>query len=332
MIQESQLEAGRLTLMQAPPRELRESFADAVRHGLSQPQKELPSRFFYDACGSELFERITELPEYYLTRCEQSILEANANEIVASLGDELEFVEFGSGSSKKTRLLIEAALENQGSLHYTTIDISAEFGRQSALNLLRAYPRLEVTAIAAEYFEGVQIVPESENPRMFLFLGSNIGNFEEAEAMSFLKAVRNEMQPADGFLVGIDLDKDPAVVKAAYNDSLGITAEFNKNVLARINRELGGHFVLSRFIHQAPYIRERGRVEMRLVSDIDQDVEIEKLGMNVHFKQGEYIHTENSRKFKLAEFNRLAHKTGFEIQNSWFDPLGWFGLFLLRCA
>jgi len=328
MIKQNQLEAGRLKLMKARPRAAGETFSEAVLSGLSKSQKTLPSRFLYDQRGSELFEEITGLPEYYLTRCEQSILDANAHSMVRALGPKFAMVEFGSGSSKKTRRLIDAALEHQKTLDYTAIDISAEFGKRSATKLLREYAGLDVTAIEAEYFEGVAMLTPISSPRMFLFLGSNIGNFEDEDAVAFLSAVRKAMKPADGLLIGVDLDKDPAIIEPAYNDAQGVTAEFNKNFLLRINRELGSNFDLTQFEHRAPYIKERGRVEMRLVSTVDQDVNVE--GRTFHFPAGEYIHTENSRKYKERQFSGLAKRAGLRIENRWTEKNGWFAMFMLR--
>ena len=328
MIEQSKLEAGRLTLVQAPPRAAGQSFSEAVIEGLSKLQKTLPSRFLYDQRGSVLFEQITGLPEYYLTRCEQTLLDGNAREMVRALGPHLEIVEFGSGSSKKTRRLIEAAIEHQGHLDYTAIDISAEFGRRSAERLLSEYSALDVTAIEAEYFEGLAMLMPAAAPRLFLFLGSNIGNFEDSDAIQFLAEIRRTMRPEDGLLMGVDLDKDPAVIEAAYNDSQGITSEFNKNLLLRINRELSGNFIPERFIHSAPYLPERGRVEMRLTSAAEQEVSVGQ--HRFQFNNGEYIHTENSRKYKESQFSALVAKAGLGIEDCWIEKKGWFGEFLLR--
>ena len=320
----------RLTLIEGPANHIERSFAQAVKEGLSLTQKAVPSRYFYDQRGSELFEEITELPEYYLTRAEQSILELSSLEIVRSLDTPLSIVEFGGGSSKKTRLLIEAALRSQPVLSYTTLDISAEFIQGASKQLLETYPELRVTAIAAEYFAGIGLLPDAALPNLLLFMGSNIGNFEDAEAASFLTAVSNRMDTRDGFLLGFDLAKDPSIIEPAYNDSKGITAAFNKNLLVRINRELGGHFDLASFDHKAPYLPELGRVEMRLESKKRQTVAIDGLELNVNFEEGEYIHTENSRKFSERNLNELIRLAGLEVDNCWFDSKGWFGLFILR--
>lgn len=319
-----------LEFIEAPPSENEVSFAEAVDRGLSQPQKSLPPRFFYDRRGSELFERITQLPEYYLTGCEASILESCSGEIVGLAGGQIAFVEFGSGSSQKTRLLIEAALKRQPRLRYVTIDISAEFLRQSAESLVERYPGLGVTAIAGEYFAGVEVLPEEVGRRMFLFMGSNVGNFEDHEAVAFLSAVREAMRPDDWILLGIDLAKDRSIVEPAYNDPQGVTAEFNLNILRRINRELGGRFDLSKFRHEALYLESSERVEMRLVSLTDQVVEIAALGNSFHFNPGEYIHTESSRKYSEASLRRILTAAELDIDECWKDPRKWFSILALR--
>lgn len=316
--------------MEVPEGVRRQSFADAVREGLGMRQKALPARFFYDQRGSELFERITELPEYYLTRCEQSILDRSGNSILSELGPELAIVEFGSGSSKKTRTLIEATLSRQSSLDYYPIDISGDFLRQTAANLQERYEGLTVKAIQAEYFDAISNLPAHDGPRLVLFLGSNIGNFTRAEALQFLSEVSRRLKREDRLLVGTDLQKPPAIIQAAYNDSLGVTAAFNKNVLTRINRELGGEFSMFSFEHEAPYLAGEGKVEMRLVSLLDQEVGIASLGRSYRFREGEWIHTEDSHKFTLQGFEALCSEAGLCLQESYLDDRGWFALNLLQ--
>jgi len=304
--------------------------AAAVQTGLSAERKSIPSRFFYDETGSELFEQITELPEYYLTRCEQSILEQDADSIVEFAKPPISIVEFGSGSSKKTRLLIEAALKNQSPLTYVSIDIAVDYLKRAAQNLLDDYAGLKVVAVAAEYFDAVDLIPETDCPRLYLFLGSNIGNLEDDEACAFLSKLQGSMNPTDRLLIGMDLAKDPSIIEPAYNDLEGVTATFNKNVLARINRSLGANFDLSGFDHRAPYLADKGRVEMLLESNRQQDVTIRAIGETFHFLEGETIHTENSRKYTLAEAHSIAKASGFAIESRWSDAKGWFALFLLK--
>ncbi len=331
----------RLSLIEVPSQRARLDFAAAVCEGLRSNPKSLPSRFFYDRRGSELFEQITNLPEYYLTRCEASIFESCRDEIVAEAvvpcGTEagrggLSLVEFGSGSSKKTRQLISAILEKQSKLDYAPIDISKEFLVESSKALLGEFPSLRITALAGEYFDCIGAMPDFDQPKLILFLGSNIGNFENAEAIDFLKCLAEAMTPHDRLLVGTDLVKDSAVIEAAYNDLARVTAEFNLNLLARIDRELDGTFDPSLFAHEAPYSKSDERVEMRLVSKIEQQVCVEALDLPVQFRSGERIHTEFSQKYTEESFRRLTEQAGLRSIRRWSDERGWFALDMLRKA
>lgn len=328
----------RLSVIDLRPREESHTLAEVTLEGLSRCQKSLPCRFFYDSTGSRLFEQICRLPEYYLTRTEQSILERSAHEIIAAstppvppeLGvRRLSMVELGSGSSCKTRILIEAAIARQGSFHYSPIDISADFLIQSARSLLSEYPQLEITAIAAEYTDAIPVLPDGNLPRLFLFLGSNIGNFDPDEAVQFLSAIRARLRPSDHILIGADMVKDTSVLEAAYNDSAGITEAFNKNLLNRINDELGGRFDLDAFAHAAPFIAEMNRIEMRLISRADQDVHIAALDRTFHFTKGEYIHTENSHKYTPDSLKAICQAAGLKIDQTWTDNQNWLTVNLL---
>jgi dimethylhistidine N-methyltransferase len=299
---------------------------------LGKGEKELPSRFFYDAAGSRLFERITRLPEYYLTRCETEILERYAGEILAVAGEEFQIVEFGAGSAEKTRLLLRGAVERQGEVQYVPIDISSEFLRGSALELLDDVKGLWVTALAGDYLDSLAYLPYEEGTRLFLFLGSTIGNFEKDEAIAFMRRVRQVMRSEDRILIGADLKKSPAIIEPAYNDSQGITAQFNKNILARINRELCGHFDLSQFEHHAPWIEDKSRIEMRLVSKKEQDVSVEGLEQSFHFAKGESIHTENSHKWSPEVFASMCQSAGLKVMQRWVDSKSCFALDLLSCS
>jgi L-histidine N-alpha-methyltransferase len=303
--------------------------AEAVRAGLTAPQKTLPCRFFYDSVGSELFERITELPEYYPTRTERSILELQAAEIALAAGEDHTLVEFGSGSSVKTRLVIEAMLAHTGKLTYAPIDISADFLHASAEALRADYPGLTVAPIACEYFEALANLDQTPAPRLFLFLGSNLGNFEADEAAGFLKQLRRAMAPSDRLLLGLDLVKEPRILEAAYNDADGITEAFNKNILVRLNRELGANFDLDAFNHLACWVAEQSRIEMHLESRWRQTVKVGALDLVVEFEAGETIHTENSHKYTLHGLQTLADRACLELRNHWADPKGWFALTLL---
>ena len=316
----------RLRFIQVKGEGEHQSFCAAVDEGLSSTPKSLPTRFFYDEHGSELFEHITELPEYYLTRCETEIFTRHASDLAATVPKVSSLVEFGSGSSKKTRLLIEALIERQGSLRY---DISTEFLRSTALTLLSEYPTLTIEAVGGEYFDVAANLPSTGTPRLVLFLGSNIGNLERNDASKFLCILRSQLEGDDRLLMGIDLVKDPAILHAAYNDLQNVTADFNKNLLRRINKELDANFDLASFDHDAPYLEADCRVEMRLVSKRNQSVWIEAIGKSLEFKSGEFIHTEWSHKYTMESFARLCRQCGFKVENAWFDCREWFASVLL---
>jgi dimethylhistidine N-methyltransferase len=320
----------RFTFREIPDQHISPPFCAVVAEGLSAAQKSLPCRFFYDQTGSELFEQICRLPEYYLTRTERAILEQYAPEILKAAGQNAMLVEFGSGSSCKTRLLQDAALAQQSHLHYIPIDISADFLYASALTLLNEYPRLTVTALAAEYRSGITALPAHQAPRLILFLGSSIGNFTREEAIDFLTHIRRQMRPEDRLLVGADLVKERTLIEAAYNDTSGVTAAFNKNLLTRINRELGADFQLDAYTHTAPFVAAQSRIEMHLVSQRRQRVRIAALEQSFLLKQGETIHTENSHKYSVAGFTSLGRAAGLIVQNRWQDARAWFSLFLLQ--
>ena len=294
--------------------------AEDVRKGLSaQPKRFLP-KYFYDELGSQLFEAICLLPEYYLTRAENEILQRYSDEIVAAISGQKTLVEMGSGSASKTRLIIEALLRRQSELLFMPVDISATALESSSRILLQSYPRLTIEAYAADYFAGLAELGKKPRARtLALFLGSNISNFDPDEALRFLRAMRSVLQKGDALLLGADLKKDPAILDAAYNDALGVTSAFNLNVLARINRELGGTFDLRAFKHRAFYNQSEGRVEIYIESLADQRVRIEKLDLEIEFAAGELIHTENSYKYDKTGIAQLAVATGFELSHTWLD-------------
>lgn len=319
-----------LRLLDVPPAHPQKTFRGAVVEGLSQTPRTLPCRFFYDDRGSALFERICRLPEYYLTRTERAILERHAGEMIQAAGSDLALIELGSGSAGKTRLLIEAALARQAALHYVPIDISRDFLRAAGEDLLREYPPLSVTAIAAEYDDALNVLPPHDGPRLLLFLGSNIGNFDGEQAVAFLRRIRRGMENRDRFLIGVDLVKDPAILEAAYNDVAGVTAAFNKNLLVRINGELGGDFDLDQWEHRAPFVAERSRIEMWLISRRAQTVGLAGMDRRFAFEEGEGIHTESSHKYTPEGFTALGRAAGLEIDRRWTDARRWFTVFLLR--
>jgi dimethylhistidine N-methyltransferase len=260
------------------------------------------------------------LPEYYLTRAENEILERYAGEIVAAVDGQKTLLEMGSGSASKTRLIIEALLRVQAELLFIPVDISATALESSSRILLQSYPQLRIEAYAADYFAGLAELARRPRPRtLALFLGSNISNFDRDEALRFLRALRSVLQKDDALLLGADLKKDATILEAAYNDSLGVTSAFNLNVLARINRELGGTFDLRAFRHRAFYNDAIGRIEIYIESRAKQRVRIEKLDLEVEFDVGELIHTENSYKYDMAGIGELAAATGFTLSRTWLD-------------
>ena len=294
--------------------------AEDVRRGLATKPKRFLPKYFYDELGSQLFEAICLLPEYYLTRAENEILTRYADEIVAQVDGEITLLEMGSGSASKTRLLIEALLRKQDDLLFIPVDISASALDSSSRILLQSYPRLKIEAYAADYFAGMAELGKTKRGRtLALFLGSNISNFDPPEALKFLRAMRQVLQEGDALLLGADLKKDKETLEAAYNDALGVTAAFNLNVLARINRELGGTFDLRGFQHHAFYNVDVGRVEIYIESLRDQTVRIGQLDTEVHFGEGEQIHTENSYKYDLSDLANLAAETGFTRARTWLD-------------
>jgi dimethylhistidine N-methyltransferase len=313
------------------------AFANDVRAGLARKPKTLSPKYFYDELGSRLFEAICWLPEYYVTRAEGEILRTTAREIVSSFEGSVRLLELGSGSSEKTRYLIEALLAKQPRLHYLPVDISDSILELASQRLLRLYPRLRITAFAADYFTALQAlaarVPSDPDCRtVTVFLGSNIGNFGRNESQEFLRAVRRLLRPEDALLLGADLKKSPAVLIPAYDDALGVTAAFNLNLLTRINRELDGDFDVKKFQHSAIYNDELGRVEIHLVSREPQIVRIRAIDLEAIFDEGETIRTENSYKFDLDQLAGLARDTGFSLANTWFDSghLFSFNLFVAQ--
>jgi L-histidine N-alpha-methyltransferase len=303
--------------------DLRAQFASDVREGLTAHPRRLFPKYFYDALGSQLFEAICLLPEYYLTRAENEILTRYADEMAQAVGGRKRLLEMGSGSASKTRRIIEAIFERQPELLFIPVDISPAALELSSRVLLQSYPGLHIEAYASDYFDGLRALREqrvSEGVRtLALFLGSNIGNFDAAESRAFLSALRSVLSKGDGLLLGADLRKERAVLEAAYDDSLGITAAFNLNLLARINRELDADFNLRAFRHQAVYNEEAGRVELYLSSTREQSVRLNELELEVCFAEGERIHTENSHKYDLAGLSDLADATGFERTRTWLD-------------
>jgi L-histidine N-alpha-methyltransferase len=318
--QAAQVSGEKLLIHNLVKREPRAGLAEDVRRGLSSKPKRFLPKYFYDQLGSQLFEAICLLPEYYLTRAENEILELYADEIVSSVEGDTTLIEMGSGSASKTRLIIEALLRKQRELLFIPVDISASALDSSSRILLQSYPQLKIEAYAADYFAGLAELEKQQRSRtLALFLGSNVSNFDPDEALKFLHALRQVLRSGDALLLGADLKKETRVLEAAYNDALGVTAAFNLNVLARINRELGGNFDLTAFKHRAFYNEAAGRIEIYIESRRVQTVSINELEMEVEFGEGEQIHTENSYKYDLGDIGKLASETGFTRARTWLD-------------
>lgn len=306
------------------------TFAEDVRAGLGTRPFSLSPKYFYDDLGSALFEAITRLPEYYLTRVERDLLATYGREIAGALGEPLELIELGSGSAIKTRLLIDAILERQPALTYHPIDISADAVTESSLALAGAYERLRIVAYAGDYFPLLRDKSLKTHGRVLaLFLGSNIGNFEPADARELLRLLAAARHPGDGLLIGYDLKKDPSILELAYDDPTGVTAAFNMNLLARMNRELGADFDLRAFRFRARWNEERGAVESFLVSERAQRVRIPTSGIDVDFTADDAIHTESSYKFSREDVVALANDCGFDEKKTYTDAGGRYALSLL---
>lgn len=303
-----------------------ETFALDVLMGLSGVTKSIPSRYFYDAKGSELFERITELPEYYPTNCEFEILRAHHEAIGAAVaGDSFNLVELGAGDARKTRVLLEAFLAKGLDFTYYPIDISESAVDDLTKALASEYPQLEAKGVVAEYFDALTWLNHGPKTRnLVLFLGSNIGNFDGPRARRFLRTLWNAMSAGDLLLTGFDLKKDPDVLLDAYNDSQGVTREFNLNLLDRMNRELGADFDREQFHHFGTYDVRSGAMASYLLSLKRQQVTIGALGRTFDFRAFEPIHVESSYKFLEEEVDELASQTGFATETVFHDSKKWF--------
>jgi len=306
------------------------TFAEDVRAGLGARPYRLSAKYFYDDLGSSLFEAITRLPEYYLTRVERDLLLSYGGQIVAAFDEPLELVELGSGSAAKTRLIIDAIFARQDELVFHPIDISADALTESSLALVGAYERLRISAYASDYFALLRDHRlRTEKRVLALYLGSNIGNFEPAEATQLLELLARSLRPGDGLLVGYDLKKDASILEAAYDDPTGVTSAFNKNLLARINRELDADFALDAFRFNAIYNRDRGAVESFLVSERAQTVTVRGADVVAPFQPGDRIHTESSFKFTREELVALMHRCGYEEKRTFTDAAARYALTLL---
>ena len=313
--------------------------AAEVAAGLTSHPKTLPPKYFYDAAGSALFEQITRLPEYYLTQTEHSILATNAREILetaasahvdASPFDELTVLELGAGSATKTLLLLRELQNIQERCCFIPIDVSESALNDAVTRIDEQLPAIEVRPAVLDYTESLAGLDQISGRKLVLYIGSSIGNFEPFQAGVLLRKVRSALRSGDSLLLGTDMRKSEDVLLPAYDDRLGVTAAFNKNILAHINRELGAGFDLDTFRHRAIWNSNQSRIEMHLESLYTQRVRVAALGMDIGFSRGETIHTENSYKFTLPMVEAIARNGGFSLERTWSDPHEWFTVHLLR--
>jgi dimethylhistidine N-methyltransferase len=307
----------------------KKNFRDEVLGGLSKSPRRLPYKFFYDEQGAQLFQQICDLPEYYITRTEIEILRLHGSEMANALGPEIELIGLGTGAGTKTRILLEELREPRV---YVPIDISKEQLDRSAARFQKMFPNLQILPVAADYLEPFELpLPRHLSSRSVVYFpGSTIGNFEPDAADEFLTRIVELAGEGGGLLIGVDLQKDRHVIEAAYSDSAGVTAKFNKNLLARINRELGADFNLAHWQHYAVYNPAEGRIEIYLLSETDQTVKID--GHSFQFRAGEKVLTEYSYKHTIGGFITLARQAGFHFEQVWTDDARWFGVFYFTVA
>lgn len=305
----------------------------AVHHGLSSYPKALPPWLLYDEKGSILFESITELPEYYLTRLEREIFLQHGDEMIAmsAQAGKLSVIELGAGAATKTGVLLEAALRRQGRVAYYPIDISQSALEDAKARLEAEYDGVAVHPILADYtrnLAGIECGFRAAGRKLALYIGSSIGNFDPPERSDILRGLRAHLAPGDMLLLGVDMVKDPQALLSAYDDAAGVTAAFNKNLLTRINRELGADFQTHRFVHRAVWNEPRSRMEMHLESLAAQRVTIPALDLQARFTRGETIHTENSYKFTDPGVRELLAAADFDLRGKWSDEAEWFAVYL----
>ena len=304
------------------------SFADEISEGLNQNSKFIQPKFFYDSIGSRLFEKICSLPEYYPTRTEISILKKLQSDLPNFLDGDFRLIELGSGSSTKTRLILDILSKNQSKLEYFPIDISEILTESSEL-LLKDYPKLKITGIIDTYEGGLEFLKDYDSKNnLVIFLGSSYGNFSPDDGLDFLIKINSMMKSNDLFLIGLDLVKDKSILESAYNDSQNITAEFNLNVLNRINNELDANFVLENFRHYSIYNDQKQRIEMYVESLLNQTVTIGKSSDQIYLKKNELIHTEFSHKFQIHQIENLLKQSGFNLIKIWLDDKQHYSLSL----
>ncbi len=302
-----------------------------VYRGLTARPKTLCPWLFYDQEGSRLFEEITRLDEYYVTRTERAIFESDQDKIITAArsgvpAQPLTIIELGAGTATKTGILLAAAVRAQGSVEYHAIDVSESALAAAKQNIEEHVNGVNVITRTADYTDGLGAIEADGHRKLVLYIGSSIGNFESAAALDVLRGIRSQLAPADRLLLGVDMVKDLPTLLAAYDDARGVTAAFNRNVLLRLNRELGANFHTQCFRHRVRWNGELSRIEMHLESLVRQTVDVQALGLEISLRRGETIHTENSYKFTPERVNQMLTRTGFRVQQRWTDPKKWFSV------
>ena len=306
------------------------AYTDEVVHGLTSRPKTLPCKLLYDDRGSALFEAITRLPEYYLTRTELDILRQRSREIAQAVGSPVSIVELGAGTATKTGTLLRAFARRQMRLKYFPVDISPGALVDAKERIKDECANVLIRPVVADFSDGFHFLREISGPKLVLYLGSSIGNFEWNDAVAMLSRVREQLMPGDALLLGTDMVKPAEILVPAYDDAQGVTATFSKNILMRLNRELGADFDLDSFRHVAEWVPSRSRMEIFLESMCAQTVTLPTAHLTIRFRAGERIHTENSHKYTLEMIERMLCFSGFKLEKTWFDKREWFGLNLAR--
>jgi L-histidine Nalpha-methyltransferase len=304
------------------------AYAEEVAQGLLSYPKTLPCKLFYDRRGSALFEEITQLPEYYPTRTELEILRERAEEMAAAVEGGITVVELGAGTAAKTCTLLEALARRQLRVRYFPIDISPAALKEARERVQKQCPQVLVRPVIADFSDGFAFLRDIPGKKLVAYLGSSIGNFDPCPAVAMLREIKSQLSADDALLLGTDLVKDKSILVPAYDDSKGVTEQFNKNILYRINREFGANFDLDSFRHVALWNRRQSRMEIFLESLEDQTVEIPLVNLSINFAEGERIHTENSYKYTMRMVRSLLERSGYRLTHSWFDKAEWFALHL----
>lgn len=318
----------RLNCFKPHSKKTEQTFAQEISSSLTGDSKSISPKYFYDDKGSQLFEKICELPEYYLTRTEIKILNQIQNDLKSYLTENMRLVELGSGSSIKTRLILDVFDKIQSKIEYFPIDIS-DILKDGCQQLLDDYEKLHVTGIIDTYHGGLEFIKNfDDTPNLIAFLGSSFGNFSETDGNNFLKQINSSMKDSDYFLIGLDLVKEKEILENAYDDTKGITAKFNLNVLSRINEELDGNFDLDNFSHHAIFNESEQRIEMYLKSSSNHSVTIPKSNLKIDFQEDELIHTEHSHKYTIPQIEKMLENAGFDINRIWQDEKRHYALIL----